>query len=886
KFTMSGGVTSNNSATKGRGGGVAMSYAAVFTMSGGEISGNTAKKGGGVDVLTGGTFTLSGGTISDNTATEYGGVYLSTHEIRDLILELSNVTFRNNKDTSGTTNTAIRLDIYSTSPSSTYKYSLAGATSFGNDQALSISYLPEDGIHIKDGFTGSLKQLVLDNESLDGKTIFTIDDTAGGTASELLPRFTLADTRKWTLAADDAGKKIVGTLNKPVALSGAENVAVEWINATIANVSIRLDPNANDATDVHVKLGENPSQTVSGTFAKGSTISGLQVTGLTAGSTYSVTAVLKNSGISEKEFTSDPLLEVTAPVPDRVVITGEGGAEITGDSITIGHGTSATFGARVYNGSLLLKDEPVTWEKVDDDNGHLTLSDQTATTVNVTGVSATSPDEPKLKATAGKNPSANKAVTILVSDAEITAIAVTPTIAAVETGAAAQITITATDADSKNRAGEPITWELDPGLIRTGGDTSGTTAAFTAAAAGTYTATAKLTSDTTKTADVTITVVGKPAITAQPQSATYTKGQAEADPLTVSATAPGSQALTYQWQKSTDPTFAADVSTVGSDAASYTPDISSAGTFYYRANVTYTESGITTWTHSSAAKITVLEPTADSITLSPGDTSVTIQKGNAAQITATAKNSTLDRVLDSASIVWAVQSGAAYASITQNGNQVTITGNNGGTAVITATSGTAVARVTVIVNDPAKTTHTITATAGSGGSISPAGAIPVVEGQGQAFDIIPNPGYIVRDVKVDGASVGAITYYSFANVKETHTISAEFSEASFTITATAGAGGSISPSGAVTVPAGESRTFTITPDAGNTIADVIVDGASVGARGSYTFSSVYEGHTIAAAFQQAPTPTPPRPTPSGGGDGYSSTDSGSVSATGQVSFGT
>ena len=72
--------------------------------------------------------------------------------------------------------------------------------------------------------------------------------------------------------------------------------------------------------------------------------------------------------------------------------------------------------------------------------------------------------------------------------------------------------------------------------------------------------------------------------------------------------------------------------------------------------------------------------------------------------------------------------------------------------------------------------------------------------------------------------------------------------ASDTITATAGPNGSISPSGAVVVPAGEAQTFTITPDTGYDIQDVLVDGVSVGARTSVTFMSAIKDHTITASF--------------------------------------
>jgi beta-glucanase (GH16 family) len=71
---------------------------------------------------------------------------------------------------------------------------------------------------------------------------------------------------------------------------------------------------------------------------------------------------------------------------------------------------------------------------------------------------------------------------------------------------------------------------------------------------------------------------------------------------------------------------------------------------------------------------------------------------------------------------------------------------------------------------------------------------------------------------------------------------------SFTIAASAGAGGSIAPSGVVTVAAGASQTFTIAPAAGQQVAGLLVDGQSVGALQSYTFSAVQAAHTIAASF--------------------------------------
>lgn len=73
----------------------------------------------------------------------------------------------------------------------------------------------------------------------------------------------------------------------------------------------------------------------------------------------------------------------------------------------------------------------------------------------------------------------------------------------------------------------------------------------------------------------------------------------------------------------------------------------------------------------------------------------------------------------------------------------------------------------------------------------------------------------------------------------------------YTIKATAGAGGSISPSGNVSVREGRDQTFTITPDKGYAVANVKIDGKSIGAVKSYTFENVSRTHTIEVVFMKA-----------------------------------
>ena len=168
----------------------------------------------------------------------------------------------------------------------------------------------------------------------------------------------------------------------------------------------------------------------------------------------------------------------------------------------------------------------------------------------------------------------------------------------------------------------------------------------------------------------------------------------------------------------------------------------------------------------------------------------------------------------------------------------------------------AIEAASAYAGNPNPTTyHTITSTAGPGGSISPSGQIQVAEGNTQFFSIAPHDGYLITDVLVNGASIGAVTNYSFTNVRKDHSIQAIFTEdtgISYNIDASSGRNGSISPSGNVSVREGSSQLFTITPGSGYYILDVAIDNVSIGAVSSYTFQDVSSDHTIRAAFRQIP----------------------------------
>ena len=150
--------------------------------------------------------------------------------------------------------------------------------------------------------------------------------------------------------------------------------------------------------------------------------------------------------------------------------------------------------------------------------------------------------------------------------------------------------------------------------------------------------------------------------------------------------------------------------------------------------------------------------------------------------------------------------------------------------------------------------YTVTATANTGGNVSPSGTVTVTCGTPQTVTITPNACYRIANMTVDGIARGAISNYTFDGQcnagNNAHTLNAQFALNTYTITATAGAGGTIQPGGVTTVNCGASQTYTITPVSGYQIADVKVDGVSKGALTTYTFPNVNATHTIQATFAQ------------------------------------
>ncbi len=144
------------------------------------------------------------------------------------------------------------------------------------------------------------------------------------------------------------------------------------------------------------------------------------------------------------------------------------------------------------------------------------------------------------------------------------------------------------------------------------------------------------------------------------------------------------------------------------------------------------------------------------------------------------------------------------------------------------------------------------------GSISPdcSGGCWSASGNPAVFTIIPNTGYSAAIGGSCGGTLVGNTYTTNA-ITGPCTINANFTLNQFTISTSAGTGGSISPSSIAKVNIGGSQAYTITPSTGYFIADVLVDNVSIGAVTSYAFVNVQTSHTISAMFTFADlTPDP------------------------------
>ncbi len=280
---------------------------------------------------------------------------------------------------------------------------------------------------------------------------------------------------------------------------------------------------------------------------------------------------------------------------------------------------------------------------------------------------------------------------------------------------------------------------------------------------------------------------------------------------------------------------------------SYTlSDLTSGSTYYFAVTAYDTSSEQSGYSN----EVSYAGGSSCTYSISPSSASFT-SSGGTGTITVTAASG----------CTWSASTGVSWATISSG-----TSGTGSGTvaysvAANTGSSRTAafsVAGQTFSISQAAATsttTYTLTlTTAGTGsGTITstPSGSV-LPSGTAVTLKAAPDAGSTFTGWGGDCAFAGTSTTCSgkmTRNIYVTANFTRSSTTASHTISAYAAYGGTISPSGSVSVTSGSGTSFTITPKRGFSIRYVLVDGVNVGAVSSYTFSNVTANHSIRAYFK-------------------------------------
>lgn len=147
-------------------------------------------------------------------------------------------------------------------------------------------------------------------------------------------------------------------------------------------------------------------------------------------------------------------------------------------------------------------------------------------------------------------------------------------------------------------------------------------------------------------------------------------------------------------------------------------------------------------------------------------------------------------------------------------------------------------------------TYIITATSTGNGVINPSGETEVEYGHDAIFTITPSTGSYIDDVEVDGESIGPVDTFTFENVTEDgHTIHAIFAKHTYEVNITFEGNGTVDPSGIVIVEHGDNLALEMIPDENHQVADIIVNGNSVGAHDEYVLTNIADNMTVHVVFE-------------------------------------
>ncbi|MDI9338287.1 MAG: T9SS type A sorting domain-containing protein, partial [Alphaproteobacteria bacterium] len=146
-------------------------------------------------------------------------------------------------------------------------------------------------------------------------------------------------------------------------------------------------------------------------------------------------------------------------------------------------------------------------------------------------------------------------------------------------------------------------------------------------------------------------------------------------------------------------------------------------------------------------------------------------------------------------------------------------------------------------------TFTISAIAGLNGSISPQGDTNVNLGSNISYKIVPNIGYQIDVILVNGIKVTNVNTYQFNNIQENKTIQVSFKSLRYTITSTSGTNGKISSNSPSIVDYGSRPIFTFTPNYGYEIDSITINGIKIQNTLTYQFDSIKENKILQVWFK-------------------------------------
>lgn len=151
--------------------------------------------------------------------------------------------------------------------------------------------------------------------------------------------------------------------------------------------------------------------------------------------------------------------------------------------------------------------------------------------------------------------------------------------------------------------------------------------------------------------------------------------------------------------------------------------------------------------------------------------------------------------------------------------------------------------------------ETVTVSVGDNGTVSPSGDVPVAYGDDLTISIVPDEGYRISKVTMDGEDVtSSVTGQELVlrEVKSNHDVTVAFEKITYTVAVSSGGHGSVDPDGDVLVEYGDSLTVKIAPDTGYVLKSVILDGIDVTSSVSglvFVLNDVVSDHSVRVEFE-------------------------------------